>query len=180
LAPIRLAIVPIIFSLWVNQGDEATAAFASKALKYIFALIIPTIFGFSLLGKEIITLLASAKYAEASELVPYMISGVLIGGLDFILSAGFRAQKRTTIVALIALFSCTLNILLNFIFIPYYGLQSAAIITLVTYLLRTFMLYKISLKYLHIYIDLKFIVKSLISSIIMMSIIFFIYEISKN
>jgi len=180
LTPIRLAIVPILFSLWVNQGEEATAAFTAKALRYIFSLIIPTIFGFSLLGREIITLMASSKYTESSELIPYVVSGILIGGINFILSSGLRTQKRTAILAWMTLASGALNVFLNFIFVPYYGIKSSAIITLVTYLLHTVVSYKISSKYLVIKVDFKAILKSICASVAMVSLILALGDFSQN
>jgi O-antigen/teichoic acid export membrane protein len=180
LTPIRLAIVPIIFSIWANQGDEATSTFISKTLRHICLLIIPTLFGFSFLGKEVIILLTSSKYADSSELIPYVASAVLIGGIDFILSSGLRTQKRTALLAWLVLAAGVVNLTLNVIFVPYYGIKSSAIITLITYLLKNLISYKISSKYLAIQLDFRAIVKSIAASTAMVTLLVVIGDLSQN
>jgi O-antigen/teichoic acid export membrane protein len=179
LTPIRLAIVPIIFSLWTDQGDEATTAFAAKALKHIFLLIIPVILGFSALGKEIIAILASAKYADTGGLIPYVIAGLLIGEINFLLTSGLRTQKKTAILAWITVASGVLNVILNVIFVPYYGIKGSAIITLFSYLLHTTVCYKISSKYLAMKIDFKSIFKAIGASVVMIILMLIIGDVTR-
>ncbi|MGH7495703.1 MAG: lipopolysaccharide biosynthesis protein [bacterium] len=180
LTPIRLAIVPIVFSLWTEKGDEATTAFTTRALKLIFLLIIPTILGFSVLGKEILTLLASAKYADSGGLIPYVIAGLLIGETNFLLTSGLRTQKKTGILAWITIASGVLNVILNCIFVPYYGIKSSAIITLFSYLLHTTVCYKVSSRYLVMRMDFKSMFRATAASIVMIILILMIGEVVPN
>lgn len=180
LAPVRLSIMPIIFSMWATQGEQETAAFMTKVLRYVAFAIIPAIFGFALLGKPLLTLLASAKYAASSPLIPYIFAGVLLGEIDFLLSSGLRTQKKTLLLAGITLSACLVNVVLNIIFVPLYGLQSAAVLTLVTYALKASLSYIISVKHLHVDLPWRELVKATAASLLMTAMLYSLGSLSAS
>lgn len=132
-APIRLAAIPMIFRMWTSDGPEETSRFVSQLLTYMVALSIPLAVLFALMNHDIILLLASAKYSGSAALTPYILPGIFIGEMNFLIGAGLTIPKNTTVLALIILSGGLLNVLLNLLFIPLLGLVGAAVATTVSY-----------------------------------------------
>jgi O-antigen/teichoic acid export membrane protein len=132
-APIRLAAIPIIFRLWASDGQEETSRFVSQVLTYMVALSIPIAALFLVMNHEIVLLLASAKYGSSAALTPYLLPGIFIGEMNFLIGVGLTIQKNTTLLALITLSGGLLNVFLNVLLIPVLGLIGAAAATTVSY-----------------------------------------------
>src|SRR5512143_4045816 len=113
LFPAQLAVVPIIFRLWAEQGPEATARFVSRVLTYMIAILIPVAALYLIFNREIIVLLASAKYEESAALTPYLLPGVLLASLNFIVVVGHTIQKSTGRLAVNVAVVAVLNMALN-------------------------------------------------------------------
>jgi O-antigen/teichoic acid export membrane protein len=131
--PIQLAAVPIIFRLWVDEGQASTSRFASDVLSYMIAMALPIAVLYLIYSEEIIVLLASAKYRGAGELTPFILPGVLLGTLNFLVVVGLTVQKRTGIVAMTVCGVAALNVILNLILIPSWQLTGAALATTASY-----------------------------------------------
>jgi len=132
-APIRLAAIPIIFRMWTSDGQDETSRFVSQLLTYVVALSIPIGALFTVMNHDIILLLASAKYSASAALTPYLLPGIFIGEMNFLIGAGLTIQKNTSVLALIILSGGLLNVVFNLLFIPMLGLVGAAVATTVSY-----------------------------------------------
>ena len=76
----------------------------------------------------------------------------------------------------IQVFSALSNIALNIILIPLIGIIGAAIATLFSFIIMSIMIHIISKKYLRFKIDIVFILKIILSSILMGLIVFLLKE----
>jgi len=155
LFPVIYAITPIYMELWETKGEEATGEFISQIINYLLLIIIPVIFGFSVLGKQIIILLASAKFEESAQVIPYIVSGTLFWGLSPLLAAGLYIKKQTKKLTMIVFIGVGINTALNIVFIPRIQLIGAAVATLITYTVLLGLLLKISSKYLAINFNIR-------------------------
>ncbi|MDX2165620.1 MAG: oligosaccharide flippase family protein [Deltaproteobacteria bacterium] len=133
LFPAQLAVVPIIFRLWAEQGRAATAQFVSRVLTYMIAILIPVAALYLVFSREIIVLLASAKYEESARLTPYLLPGVLLASLNFIVVVGHTIQKSTGRLAVNVAAVAALNMALNLLLVPPWGLVGAAVATTIAY-----------------------------------------------
>jgi O-antigen/teichoic acid export membrane protein len=132
--PFRLAVMPLFMAIWEKKGKSETAAFLSSSMRFYFLIGIPIIFGVSFLGKEIISLLASEKYIEGAAIMPYVISGFVLYKANFLYGAGLYLKKSTTTLFVVNFSAASINIILNVILIPLWGILGSAIATLVAYL----------------------------------------------
>jgi O-antigen/teichoic acid export membrane protein len=78
--------------------------------------------------------LASQKYAEAYKVLPYIIIGHGVYASTVILNSGLFIRKKTYLYTLIMMLACILNIILNLILIPSFGIIGAAQATLISYI----------------------------------------------
>jgi O-antigen/teichoic acid export membrane protein len=133
LVPAQLAVVPIIFRLWAEEGRKATVEFVSRVLSYMIAILIPVAALYLVFSREIIVLLASTKYEESAALTPYLLPGVVLGSMNFIFVVGQTIQKNTARLALNVSAVSVLNLVLNLLLIPRLHLVGAALATTSAY-----------------------------------------------
>ena len=132
--PINYAMTPIYMNILVTQGERQTKEFLTKLFTYFLLVMIPAVFGFIAVGKDLITFLASAKYAEVYLILPYIVIGQAVYACTIILNSGLFINKKTFVVTYVMSGASILNIILNSVLIPLYGILGAAQATLVSYL----------------------------------------------
>ncbi len=167
-SPLRLAIIPLYIHIWNKNGEKETKMFLNNTLNYYFMLGLPIAIGLSWFGKEIIILLATSKFQESATVIPYIIFSQILYGSNIIFAAGLRIYKRTTILMYLSLVSCLVNIFLNVILIPKFGILGAAYATLIAYMFLTSLIIKSSYNYLKIKLDINKILKYAFISILTM------------
>jgi O-antigen/teichoic acid export membrane protein len=133
----RLSVLPEIVSRYTESGAEEAGRFLAKSFQYFSWLMIGVGFGAVAVGQQFLTTLASAKYADAGRLLPWLVPGILLGSLSFLFSSGLYLVKRNDLWFWVTAASAVLNTLLNIILIPRIGVLGAAISTLVTYVAQT-------------------------------------------
>lgn len=174
-------ILPSLMSMYYDQNKiEEVEKHLEYSVKYFMLIAIPAVFGLSLLSKPLLTVLTRPEIAQNGYLItPFIASGALILGLYGITSNVLALEKKTKIIGSWWMAAAVLNIGLNIIFIPRFGIIAAAIATLIAYLFIFVTILRYSQKYIKIRFDFKFIAKSLIASILMSAAIIFINPASK-
>lgn len=148
--PLRLAVIPMFLKLWEHSGEEETNRFISSLFKYYIMAGIVIIFGAVYLKDLIVPILASNKFRESSVIIPYILPPSIIYGAFFIYGAGFFIKKRTFELAWVTFFAAIVNLVLNIVLIPYYGLIGAAAATFIAYLLLSYLIFFYSMKHIRL------------------------------
>lgn len=136
-APLWMTIFPIYTKIWETDGSAKTTEFLNLFLNYYLALAILVIVGVMVTSRELITLLATDKFAAAASITPLVITSVMLYGTTHITAAGFYLAKRTKTIAMLTLGCALINILLNLVLIPSYGILGAAYATVASYFILT-------------------------------------------
>jgi O-antigen/teichoic acid export membrane protein len=151
-----LSTVPVLyFELWNREGREGVQNLLRKGLKYYSLVVIPVMFGVIALSKELIIIIASNKYAGSAEIVPYITIGGVIFTSSTFFSAGLYIYKKSIIPSFIMMISASINMVLNFILVPRYGLMGSAVATLIGYTSYVIIVIPISFRYLSYIPDIK-------------------------
>ncbi len=119
-------------ALYANQEKEKYALLLEKLFKSILTLVIPAIFGIILISKQIILLIAGQAYLGANLSLQILsvalgfatIGNVLVNGILVPNKMEKHIFKATVVAAV-------LNILLNFIAIPLWKQDGAALTTVI-------------------------------------------------
>ena len=127
------AIMPIYMRMWDQKGVEETSTFIARSLRSYVALGLPAIAGLWAVGPELLTSLASAKYAAAAGVIPWIVGGMVMDGANSMVGAGLFLHRKTRIIMAIVLSCAVLNLVLNLLFVPRIGIHGAAIATLISY-----------------------------------------------
>ena len=124
---------PIEYSIWEKQGIEASRVYTKKLTRYYLLIGLPAVVGLSLLAKPIVGILVASEYQVGYGIIPIVASGAFFVGISNIFSVGLGFHKRTDLLMFCYLGGGSLNIGLNFLFVPKYGYVGAAITTFISY-----------------------------------------------
>jgi O-antigen/teichoic acid export membrane protein len=125
------------FAYSIKSDDEAksTYAFVLTYVMYACCWLSVTL---SLLAPWIVRLLTTPKFYRASEVVPLLVFGATSFIAFNVMSIGIGRAKKTQFNWVITGGAALVNVGLNFVLIPPYGMIGAAVSTLVAYLVMFF------------------------------------------
>lgn len=93
--------------------------------------------GLSLASPYLIQLLAPAPYWLASSVVIWISIAYALYGLNFVLVAGINISGKSYYQTIAIAIAAVLNLILNGLLIPYWGIAGAAIATTIAYFIQT-------------------------------------------
>ncbi len=131
--PFTLGLMPVAYKYFGSQDDKR---FFTKLMTYSSFFFIWGFVFLSLFSKEIIRVFAEKpEYYGAYVIVPVILLSYVFSGMRLTASLGMLLTKNTKHIAWITLGAAALNIILNFIFIPMFGIIAAAINTLAAFVI---------------------------------------------
>jgi O-antigen/teichoic acid export membrane protein len=169
-------LLPSFLSEYYDQGNiKEVNHIINYSLKYYLTIAIPAVFGLSLLAKPLLINMSTVEIAQNSSLIiPIVAISTLILGVLYILQQIIVLEKRTKLLGKIWILAALLNLGLNYLLIPYFGIIVAAITTFASFSVSTL----ISLRYIsrsfNLYLDFYYIGKIFVSSLIMSLVILYI------
>jgi len=92
-----------------------------------FALVVAMTSG------EVIGIIAPKSYAGASAVAPWAVLGAVLQGVYLVWSIGTWFSMKTKLVPFITAISAALNIGVNLVYVPRYGIMAAAVSTVICY-----------------------------------------------
>ena len=171
--PLSSILYPVISRAWDKKNFKVVRTYLHYSFKYYLLLAIPATFALSILAKPLLAIFATPEAVSGAILVPFVVTGMLLYKSTAIVFFILSSEKRTKTVFAIYASGALINIILNFILIPKYGMLGAAIATLVTYVILFLAMMKASLSHFSFDLAKLDIAKSIAASIIMsFSIIF--------
>ncbi|WP_131007443.1 flippase [Methanofervidicoccus abyssi] len=138
--------VPLVSSFYIQGKLNEMGRIYQILTKWIFSLTLPLFTLIFLFSKIVIAFFFGGRYLEASRVLEILALGFMfhastgLNGSNLIIIGKSRLNLAGTS------FAALLNIILNFVLIPVYGLEGAAIATTMSYfvlnILMSFWLYK--------------------------------------
>lgn len=122
--------VPWFFA---NIKDKHVSKIENVSI-YYYLLFICLSIGISLFAPEIVLIMGGKSYADAINIIPPVVSGMIISfAYTFYVNIEFY-HKKTSSIALGTILSAIINIVLNAILVPALGYVSAAYTTTISYM----------------------------------------------
>ena len=143
----KLAYSPLFFKI-ANSEDTINSQKKLSKYNFNFIMVIMLIcFLICFFSKELIGLFFKKDFFEAYKIV-YLISiAYLFNQVSELFNLSFYQKKKTIIVMYIGIGSAIINIGLNYVLIPVYGIYGAAYATILSFLIFAVIKYLISTKY---------------------------------
>ncbi|HIO91395.1 MAG TPA: hypothetical protein EYG68_00940 [Leucothrix mucor] len=166
---ISLAAYPIIIKLLENDGKQAAYEYFEKYTVLLLGIAIPAVLGLILVGSNLVSLVIGVEYqATTLLLLPWITVALLLLGLqvfyfDFAFQLGDHAIGIVKIGAVIAI----TNLFLNYWLIPIMGIQGAAIATISSFALGSFLSFVLGRKYFRVPFPMMDFIKILLATFVM-------------
>lgn len=172
LGPITYILSPTVFKSYDEGKIDDVKTYLSYSLKYFLMFSIPSVFGLSILARPLLVTLTTSEFVSFGVfIVPLVALSMIFEGVRAIFGEVLMLFKRTKIFGTASIIAGLVNLVLNIALIPYFGIVAAAITTLISYSILGFIMYYISRKYMQFEINLNFIIKSVLASVVMIFII---------
>lgn len=134
---------PTIGKAW-DEGDFAQIADVyGHIFRFYSILAIPAMVGLVVVSEAMLTVLSTTTIArESVSLVPVFVFGFFLKGYDNSIRYILTSAKRTEIIGGSVLSTVVVNVVLNILFVPRFGILGAAVATLASHVLMfTIVLY---------------------------------------
>ena len=108
-----------------NQGRLAYAF--ERGIKYLLIMVFPIVVGISLLAKDIVLSIYTAEYLNSIIPLQILLAGLIFSYVSFPIGAFLNACNRQITQTVIVAIALALNVALNIILIPRWGVAGAAL-----------------------------------------------------
>lgn len=173
-------VYPVLIKYYNDNANNKLSILVNNLRKIIYIIVVPLIVGSILLNKEIIFTLYGNKYSGASTIFTILmiyVSLLFIREIYGYELSAWNLQKKYMNIVII---SSVYNVISNLIFIKYYGIVGASINTLISEAINLLLMFKASRDTVKIRYNNKFIIRIIMSSFIMGTIIFILKYFVKN
>lgn len=116
---------PFIFSLLSSRPDEEREV-RSPALTYIALILTSVGLALALFAKEILSVFTSSAFVPAYSIVWILVLWTIILGINSITITGISIARQTKYFAIYTIGAVALNLILNQLLIPPYGIVGAS------------------------------------------------------
>ena len=173
-------VMPLLTAAWLVNNRERFQNILQHTFDFFLIIIIPMILGALPLSYGIMKLIAGNDFIESSVILPILMlaTGLIFLGTMFTYTLVILEKQKTMLkyFGLAALFS----LIGYFIFIPRYSYFGAAWVTVIIEAFITIIALILTLHYSKIRLKLNILWKSLLSSIIMTSTLFYLLSFNLN
>jgi O-antigen/teichoic acid export membrane protein len=165
--PLTILVPTALYEYYDTNRIAEVKTIIRYSVKYFLAVVVPAAFVLSLLSKSILLLLTTPAVATNGYLItPFTAVSAVVFGVWSIIAIVLTFEKRTAIIGTIWVFGAALNIGLNLVLVPYFGIIAAVLITLLGYGFIFGLTAIYSIRRMTLDVDLGFILKSIFASIV--------------
>lgn len=134
-APVFSALMPFVATS-INSGKEGQAKkYLEQAYHFLLSVLVPAIILYSVTSRDLLNMVATREFAKEYAIVPYLALSFGLWQLVGVYNYNIHAHKRGQLMIISMVMAGIVNVGLNAIFIPNYGIMAASISTLVAYLI---------------------------------------------
>ncbi len=133
IAALMQSLRPAYMQIWESKGQGSTQQFLSGGFRMYMVVGIPFIAMFSITSPYLLGFLAGEKYSPGTVIIPYVAISFWLEGAMHFLAAGLYIFKNTKLLMLWSLVATVINLSLNFVLIPVFGITGAAVVTIISY-----------------------------------------------
>lgn len=138
----------------IMKRDDAKMVYANVQ-KTMFCIYIICGLAIILFGQDVIKIVTTPSFYDAYQPIPFLMLAAFFHATYYLLQTGIYVQKQTKLIPNIVWIAVLVNIILNFILIPKYGMVSAGEAKFAAFLVLATMTYFVSQKIYYIRYDFR-------------------------
>jgi len=125
----------------------------SRVLTYFVLVAMFIALALSVLSKEVLHVMATPAFFNSYKVVPFIALSYVLYGCYYILTVGLSLEAKTMYIAAAVGAAAILNLGLNYLLIPRYGMMGAAAATLIAFLMLALVTFLASQRFYRIDYD---------------------------
>lgn len=122
------ALTPLVYAHYREPGTPFELA---RIFRYFTATALLVCLGLAVFARDILRVVAPPEYIQGASVVPMLAPALLLSGM-YIFAPGLGIAKRTMIISGLNIGGAVMNTTLNFALVPHFGIQGAALATLLS------------------------------------------------
>lgn len=146
---------PATSEYWSNNNHLVLNTMIEKSMKYTAYILLPIGIGVGFFAKEIIILIFGAKFIYAVLPLQILIVGTVIAGIEKSIGSSLTSIGRIDVNLQLTALGAIVDLILNLLLIPRYGIVGAAIATITSYIIGALLTFYFIIKFMHIKINVK-------------------------
>lgn len=127
----QMAITPLIYK---HYNEPETPKSLALIFKYFSVFAVFFFLGYSLVVEELLVLLTTPDFYMVANVIPLLVLALFFSNM-YVFMPGIAIRKKTYLIFLISLMAAIVNVVLNYLLIPVYGMIGAALATTFGYFL---------------------------------------------
>jgi len=154
---VAMAGSPLIMEAYEKGGRLAAQEQAQSFVKTLLLVGMPAATGLALVASPLADAMIGSQVREqAKQIIPWIaFAGLFNGLLIHYFSESFQLAHKTRVRAALMCLPLAMNIILNVIFIPLYGVMGAVMATLASYIMAVILLGLVGRKYVKLNVPIK-------------------------
>ncbi len=130
------AVWPLTLRVFERDGAEAARDVAAQAASLMALITFPAAAGLALVAPALTgVILGESVRAQAAQILPWIaLSGLLNGMMTYYFHEAFTLKRKSGVMAMVMAGAALVNLGLNLLLIPVFGLAGAAAATVIAYL----------------------------------------------
>ena len=142
--PLQMTLLPKISALWKSNRDSALR-YISTSNKLFLTLAIPFVIGLPFVAGKFLARIANEEIGSGGPWLTFLIAaGVLLWGVSVMQTQIFYGAQRTLAIGIVTVSAAVLNLILNVVLVPWWGILGSAFSTLFCYLLSCLIFCRLS------------------------------------
>jgi O-antigen/teichoic acid export membrane protein len=134
-AALNLSYTQVSIRQFETEGEEAVLRTKRRILHFLVYAVVAMLVGLIAVGRDAFLWLSGPTKADSA--LVFVVLGVnfVLVGFFYLCTSGLQLYKRSMTIFMLTLMSAVVNIILNFILVPRYGVMGAVYATFGSYLL---------------------------------------------
>ncbi len=163
----------------IVKENKNPQRFFSKVLTYVTLILLWSGLVVAAYSKGLIHRFAlDQAYWDAYKVVPYLVLSVIFVGMQSLFFFELQIPKKTTAIAIIITVAATLNVGLNFLLIPHFGMLGAAYATVIAQFASLAMAYRVANKAYPVHYEYKRLVQLFTTAFLIFAVTTFFDDLS--
>jgi O-antigen/teichoic acid export membrane protein len=173
---LNLAAYPLVVRTLEKQGEDEAKRVMSSVFTLLWAVALPCSVGIALLAEPVAAVFLGEQFREtAVQLIPIVAAATLLSGMkSYYFDLGFQLGKKTKKQIWSVLFAAIVNIVLNLLLIPRYGMMGAAYATLAAYAIALYVSYLLGKNVFKVPVPLTEMLKVSLATLVMAGVVYYL------
>lgn len=173
---INLAAYPLALKTFELKGENEAKKQLDKNFNLMIIVSIPATIGLLILSDQVVNLFFGEEFREIGKLILPLISiaAFLNGIKSYYFDLAFQLKQKTYLQIYPIMIAVLLNLCLNLVFIPKWGVVGAAYTSIISYFLALIISVVLGRRIIKMPIDLVMLIKVIFSTVLMSIIIKFL------